>query len=361
MNTELALLPSPAGNLVSRSLTASERETIGFHQANSLSANTKLAYESQWKNFCDWAAANRLIAYPVSVETVILYLDYMARTEATGGKELKFSSIEQALASIKAVHSFNLPQHPEFAMAVASLTTRNQEIQRTLNSIKRLLVERGAMQVAKPRHFSQQEVISMSNGCPDTLQGLQDRAILLLGCNAGLRASEICSLIPTDLVKDAQGLDVTIRNSKTDQFGNTETVFVQRLSPIHSALDAVKAMQEFQEATAHLRTEDADLPVFLGFRRGGKTLHLTKDLPHGITREAITDTVVRCFIRASLVQGTQSVSSHSLRHTFVTQGFQQRISGSDIALTSRHRSMGVLMGYNQQSRRDSSVSTRLWS
>ena len=53
---------------------------------------------------------------------------------------------------------------------------------------------------------------------PDTLAGLRDRALLLLGFAAALRRSELVALDVEDLAFDLRrGLLVTIRASKTDQ------------------------------------------------------------------------------------------------------------------------------------------------
>lgn len=50
---------------------------------------------------------------------------------------------------------------------------------------------------------------------PDTLAGVRDRAIVLLGFALGARRSELANLDVTDVVEEEQGLIVTIRFGKT--------------------------------------------------------------------------------------------------------------------------------------------------
>lgn len=391
MNTEAtAITVIDAPQIQGRGLTIVEQETLGFHARNALSENTRLAYERQWKAFVKWCRTKGFTPFPAETSTVMLYLDWMVK-DTEDGKGLRFSSVEQALAAIKFCHLENMGIHQGAVHTVQALSMRNVAIRNMLNSLKRVLAARGAMTTIKPRCFTQNEIRAMVQAMPDTPQGKQDKAILLLGVNAGLRASEYCALIPSNITPDGKGMDVFIQDSKSDQFGEGETLYVGRLAPMQHDFDATKAMEEWiacrkellrtlgvMEATANTvsgAVSDSEapgassassdsLPLFLAFRKGGKSLHLTAGKAHGITREAITDVVLRCMERAGEAIGPsdKSASSHSLRHTFVTQAFSRgSITDSDIARTSRHKSMTVLQGYNQQSRRSSTVAPRLWA
>jgi len=61
---------------------------------------------------------------------------------------------------------------------------------------------------------------------PDTLTGLRNRAILLLGFAGALRRSELVSLDVADLDFTSDGLVVTLRRSKTDQDGQGRQIGV---------------------------------------------------------------------------------------------------------------------------------------
>lgn len=118
-----------------------------------------------------------------------------------------------------------------------------------------------------------------------------------------------------------------------------------KLSKIQQALSAIKA----------LHSDNIER------LRGGNSLHMASGAPHALTRDAISACVQRCATRAGLAEATQSISSHSLRHTFITTGFSRQIDAATIAKSSRHKTMSVLMGYDQTSRRDASLSVKLWA
>ncbi|MDI3340099.1 MAG: hypothetical protein QJR03_06160 [Sphaerobacter sp.] len=57
----------------------------------------------------------------------------------------------------------------------------------------------------------------MVGALPDTLGGLRDRVLLLLGFAGAFRRSELVSLNVEDLSLTSAGLVVRLRRSKTDQ------------------------------------------------------------------------------------------------------------------------------------------------
>ena len=64
---------------------------------------------------------------------------------------------------------------------------------------------------------------------PDTLAGLRNRALLLLGFAGALRRSELVGLDVEDLDFTSAGLVVTLRRSKTDQDGEGRKLGVRLL------------------------------------------------------------------------------------------------------------------------------------
>lgn len=351
--SEIAIIPTQgileAGDVptfVDRELTAAETEALNFHLSRSRSANTRKAYEYQWRLFVSWCYKEGFVPFPVAVEVVCLYLSHLNE------KGVKLSKIEQSLSAIKAVHHDNDER--------TSLTFTHSHIKAVLASIRRAMAADGRSKVDKPRHFSQAEIMLMVNACDaGTPQGLQDKALLLLGFNAGLRASEFCALTMTDLVFDDTGVDITIRSSKSDQFGEGVTVFIGGLAPHLHELDAVKALSAWFRYRETYPVADGSL--FIAFRKGGRTPHLIDGQIHGLTREAISNALVRCAKAVGLKPGSQSFSSHSMRHSFVTQAFSRNIDAARISKTSRHKSLQVLLGYDQSGRRESSVSPVLWN
>jgi site-specific recombinase XerD len=339
--------------LGNRELTTAETEVIRCHLSNARSRNTRLAYGTQWKLFVSWCKQEGFLPFPAEVSTIVLYLTHL------GTQDLKYSKMEQVLCAIRAVHADNV-QLLEGMDALNSVSFRHPHIKATLASIRRGLVEKKRNIVKKPRFFNQQEILSMVEACPDTPGGLMEKTILLLGVNSGLRASEICMLETADITLDDLGLDIRIRASKTDQFGSGEEVYVARLAPAQGCLDAAKAMEAWLAVRSTLNVGEVP-SLFLAFRKGGNVLHKTSaGYAHGLTREAISSIIQRCASRAGIEVTNQTVSSHSLRHSMVTQAFNAGLDPVVISKTSRHKSMAVLMAYDQSSRRLASVAPKLW-
>ncbi len=58
-----------------------------------------------------------------------------------------------------------------------------------------------------------------NNQVNKSLQSLRDKAIILLGFAGGFRRSELVSLEKSDLEFISEGLKITLKKSKNDQYG----------------------------------------------------------------------------------------------------------------------------------------------
>jgi site-specific recombinase XerD len=79
---------------------------------------------------------------------------------------------------------------------------------------------------------------------PDSLTGLRDRALLLIGFGGALRRSELVALDVADLADTETGLLVTIRGSKTDQERIGVTIAIAR----DDVACPIKALRAWLEA-----------------------------------------------------------------------------------------------------------------
>ncbi len=93
------------------------------------------------------------------------------------------------------------------------------------------------------------------------LQGLRDRAILLLGFSGAFRRSELAALTVADIEETEAGLRVHIRSSKTDQESAGAVVAVIR----GNGHCPVRALNSWLEAAGI--TEG---PIFRPLTKGGK-------------------------------------------------------------------------------------------
>ncbi|MCB5291640.1 tyrosine-type recombinase/integrase [Arthrobacter sp. SO3] len=353
------VLTESLGLFTDRALTVSEKDAIAYHLANSRSKNTRSAYETQWRQFVEWCGAQQddtghgFVPFPCAVPTLILYISHLAAQGHKVGK------IEQSVSAIRAVHSDNCNLLP----GTSDISFTHPHIKSALSSFRRTLAQQGETVVKKPRHFDQLEINAMSLACAveGTAQSVADRAMLLLLVNAGLRSSEVVALRTTDLEIDGdRGVNIKIRNSKTDQFGRGEQIYVAALAPHLVSFDFTKALKEWLKWRETYPVADESL--FLGFRKGGNVAHLNADgVAHGITREAVTTCLLRCASRAGLeTAGLQTISSHSGRHTMISIGFERGLDSVQISKTSRHKSLKSLLTYDQSSHKKASVSVRLW-
>jgi len=88
---------------------------------------------------------------------------------------------------------------------------------------------------------------------PQTLKGLRDRALLLLGFAGAFRRSELVALDTEHLTERAEGLEVLIASSKTDQEGAGQVVAIPRVAdspycPVQAVSDWLVAAEISSEA-----------------------------------------------------------------------------------------------------------------
>lgn len=334
-HSELALQPNGPG----RELEPAETGRLLRLLANSRAEATNAAYRRAWASFVEWCRVQGFSPFPAEPTVVALYLDGLNEN----GRRI--STLTQTLSAITAAHADGDKPFDFFHHRLVSAALR---------SAKRDMARDGRSLTSKPRALRQGEVLAMVEAMPSTPQGARDRAILVLGVNAGLRASEFAALELSDVQIDDSGMDILVRNSKTDQEGVGEYIFVARLAPAQRSFDAVAAMEDWLKVRG-----DAKGPLFIAYRKGGKTVHLIDGKAHGIGRDAVSAVLTRAAKRAGL--SGRLPSSHSLRHSFITQAFTRHLDATRIAKVSRHRNLRTLMEYDQTSRRSNPVSLGLWS
>jgi integrase len=169
--------------------------------------------------------------------------------------------------------------------------------------------------------------------CVD-LKAKRDKAIVLLGFSAALRRSELAALNVGDLRFCKQGLVVTVRRSKTDQTGEGQEIAVPYVG--NRTLCAVFAVKGWIEAAG--LTEG---PLFRSFDLGRRMLH------QSIQGRDIANLIKKLTGKARLAG---DFSGHSLRAGFATAAAGAKASLDSIQRTTRHRSVGALMGYVRPAR-----------
>lgn len=191
MNTKII----QAENLSLTALTPLVEQAENYVRNSKAKATTK-AYKADWKDFTEWAGLYTLCPLPAHPETISLYISDLSNRVA-------IATIRRRLASISQVH-----QAAGYETPTASALIRN-----TWQGIKRT---KGTAQDQKEPLLTNhlREIVKL---LPDSLSGVRDGAVLLLGIVGAFRRSELVSLDVEHLRFTNQGLIVTLTRSKTDQ------------------------------------------------------------------------------------------------------------------------------------------------
>ena len=164
--------------------------------------NTLRAYKSDFKDFGAFCAKHGLNSLPTKPKIVSLYLTHLS-------KNSKISTLRRILVSISMVHK--LKGH--------YLDTKHPIIVENLMGIRRV---KGSIQKGKkPILINHLKLVinAINEKKIEENKKLRDKSIILIGFSGGFRRSELISIDYEDLEFVPEGLKISIRRSKTDQFG----------------------------------------------------------------------------------------------------------------------------------------------
>lgn len=275
---------------------------------NSTSPSTRKAYASDLKIFASWCQVHNVVAVPAAAEVVAMFLSDQAKDGVAA------STLTRRTAAIRFAHEAQGHDTP----------TSSKLVSATLKGIRR------SAGVAKKQKApaTADRITAMVSHCPNSLAGLRDRAILLLGFAGAFRRSELAALTVGDIEEMAEGLRVTIRKSKTDQEGQGQVIAI----PTGARLMVVKALQDWLKAA-----EITEGFLFRPVAKGG-TL---RSMP--LTDRSIAD-IVKKYAGLSGFNAAD-FSGHSLRSGFLTSAAENGATVFKMAEVSRHRSIETLRGY----------------
>lgn len=280
--------------------------------------NTRRAYQSGWRDFaayCEQAVqANGLPVRPLPAQPadVAGYLHNLAESG------VKPSSMTVRLAAIAYAHKLAGQPDP----------TRHEAVRAVLAALRRTV----GVAPVKKSPLTRDRLERLIAACPDSLAGLRDRALLLVGFAGAFRRSELASITVADLRAEPGRVVLTLRRSKTDQEAAGATLVLPALED--ATLCPVRAMVAWLNA-AHIQSG----PLFRKVDRWGKVGKKC------LSDHAIARLVQQACARAGLAAA--DFGGHSLRSGFVTQGALDHLPEYDIQQVSRHKSTTTLRGYIQ--------------
>ncbi len=276
----------------------------------SKSPNTRRGYRADWRCFTAWCEHHGLDALPAAPETVALYISALAGVKAA-------STIRRRLTTISRAHH----------IAGLETPTRRAIVTEAWDGICSTF---GTATTSKSPTRTAQLRTMIATLDVERLIGARDRAMLVVGFAGALRRSELVALDVRDVTAVADGLELIIRRSKTDQRGAGAKVGL----PYGS-----------DSLTCPVRSYQAWLEVS-GIEAGAIFRPVTKGGALGLQRlsaRAVADVVKRTAERAGF--DPAPLAGHSLRSGLITSAAEAGVLERDIMRQSRHKSIPVMRSY----------------
>jgi len=300
-------------NNIITDLKALQEETI-LNLKSSKAENTVRAYKSDFNDFGLFCAQNGFKSLPSEPKIVSLYLTHLST------KEVKMSTLKRRLVSIGVIHK--LKGH--------YLDTKHPSIIENIMGIKR---RKGSIQKGKKPLLinNLKSIINViDNKKNKEIKKIRDRSIILIGFSGGFRRNEIVSLDYDDLDFVQEGLKITVKRSKTDQFGEGS---VKGLPYFDNQLYCpVRSIQKWLKIS-----KINSGPLFRRFSKGSKLLE-----------NRLTDQTVALLIKEYLnIAGIDSkhYSGHSLRSGFATSAAESGAEERSIMAMTGHKSTEMVRRY----------------
>ena len=290
-----------------------QEETL-INLQSSKASNTVRAYKSDFSDFGLFCAQNGLKSLPSEPKVVSLYLTHLST------KGSKMSTLKRRLVSIGVIHK--LKGH--------YLDTKHPAIIENIMGIKR---RKGSFQKAKKPILinSLKKIINViDKQKKEEIKKLRDRSIILIGFSGGFRRNEIVSLDYDDLDFVPEGLKLSIRRSKTDQFGEGFTKALPYFdSSQYCPVVSLKKLLDLSKIRSG--------PVFRRFSKGSK-----------LSENRLTDQTVALLIKEYLnLAGidSENFSGHSLRSGFATSAAESGVEERNIMAMTGHKSTEMVRRY----------------
>ena len=300
-------------NNIITDIKALQEETL-LNLQNSKANNTVRAYKSDFNDFGIFCAQNGFKSLPSDPKIVSLYLTYLST------KNAKMSTLKRRLVSIGVIHK--LKGH--------YLDTKHPAIIENIMGIKR---RKGSLQKAKKPILinNLKKIINViDQEKKEEIKKLRDRSIILIGFSGGFRRNEIVSIDYDDLDFVPEGLKISIRRSKTDQFGEGFTKALPYFD--NSQYCPVVSLKKLLDLSK-INTG----PVFRRFIKGSK-----------LSENRLTDQTVALLIKKYInLAGidNKNYSGHSLRSGFATSAAESGAEERSIMAMTGHKSTEMVRRY----------------
>ena len=300
-------------NNIVTDIKALQEETL-LNLQSSKANNTVRAYKSDFNDFSLFCAQNGFKSLPSEPKVVSLYLTHLSI------KEVKISTLKRRLVSIGVIHKLKGhyldTKHPSIIENIMGIKRRKGSIQKgkkpilisSLKSIIQVIDEQKREQIKK----------------------LRDRTIILMGFSGGFRRNELVSLDFDDLDFVAEGLKISLKRSKTDQFGEGTVKALPYFNNIkYCPVLSLKKWIEISKINTG--------PLFRRFTKGSN-----------LSENRLSDQTVALLIKEYLKQAgidSKNYSGHSLRSGFATTAAESGVEERSIMAMTGHKSTEMVRRY----------------
>lgn len=354
-----ALVPIPTGPSTEIALPDDVIADARGFAKHSKSASTRRVYAYFWRDFTEWCQAHGRQSLPAAPETVAGYLTFLAkgrngtmharstaRVSTKGRRDmatLSISSVQSALAAIKAIHR----SRNEF------LDSDNEGLKSVMVGIRRQTAKTRGLRRVKP--LMDDDLRGILEGVnPAVLREVRDAAMVSLGWAAALRRSELAGLDWLQLgsgtgyvTADDKGLTVTIMTSKASQDAAQIVAVPRQFVPL-----ICKAVEDWIKEAAIQR----GTPIFRGMqgRRGSKHVSTTRIDPYTVARaiKQRVNVLIKSrskgrnkMTKEDIKALTAQFSGHSMRVGHVTSAYESGMTPEQIKVQTRHKSTQMVGEY----------------
>ena len=275
--------------------------------------NTLRAYKSDFKDFGTFCAKHGFNSMPSEPKVVSLYLTQLSANS-------KISTLRRRLVSIGVVHK--LKGH--------YLDTKHPVIIENLMGIKR---KKGSIQTGKKpiliNHLKQ--IINVIDEQKiEKIKKLRNKTLVLIGFGGGFRRTELISINHEDIDFVQEGVKITVRRSKTDQFGEGMIKGLPFFS--NEKYCPVTNLKNWL-ILSKIKTG----PIFRRFAKGSI---LTR---HRLTDQSVVLIIKDCLKLAGIEN--QNFSGHSLRSGFATVAAESGADERSIMAMTGHKTTQMVRRY----------------
>lgn len=303
-------------------LSASTRDRL----RRAMPESTRRAYTGDLRRFLSWCVGRALLSPALDLDDDeqladamrqvleqhrdlhVIVTEYVSALADVGRAP---ATIERALAAIAAAHR-----------AAGAGTLRTDGPRQVLRSYRRDRATTGAgVRVRKATPVTVAELRAMTDVLDrNSLVGIRDTALLVLGFALGARRSELAALDIADLSFTAEGVQVEVRTSKTDRDSRGRTAALPYGA--HSVTCPVRTIQAWLGALAEYDRSSGPLFVRIDRHGGlGRTPTGRGSSDGRLTGQAVALIVARTATAAGL-DPTAAWSGHSLRRGFATETYR---------------------------------------